>query len=130
MPLHIKTKNVIPTGEEVSRRLPREAASELHAIRRLRERYEHIGVTYENAPDTMIEHLAMLLAGQTEHRMTSNHPIHGHNQVHRLRWNGHWVYLSYNPDICRIVTYLTPQKGIEKLARPKILRQERKNKRR
>lgn len=95
--------------------LDHEQAAEVHAIRRLSERYAHAGITADTAAETMIDHLAMLLAGQSEYRSTSKHSHHLGNEVHRIRWNGHWIYLSYDPRIMRIVTYLPPTRYVENM---------------
>lgn len=110
--------------------LTHEQAAEVHAIRRLHERYPHAGITPANAADIMIEHLAMLLCGQSEYRATNRRSRHWGREIHRIWWNGTWVYLSYDPAIMRIVTYLPHTREIEKMVHYDVRQIDKKRSRR
>jgi hypothetical protein len=84
-------------------------AAEIHALRRLRQRY---GISVEEAPSLYMNHLAHVLAGDGEIRARWKHDA---RMLIRLHWEGVDYWLVFCPQINRIVTYLTENHKLVRL---------------
>lgn len=83
-------------------------AAEIHAVRRLCERYSIESKT--DAYELMFEHLALVLAGESRNLKHGA----GGNELHLIeRDGGYWVVFS--PVLNRLVTYLTPRKDLHRI---------------
>ena len=82
-----------------------EQAIEVHACRRLAERY---GVPIEMTPEVMIDHLAMILAGESVLCFVQVAGYHAGKEVRIVVDRGIRYFVSYDPRLLRIATYLPP----------------------
>lgn len=85
-----------------------ERAVEVHATKRLRERY---AVPYRDASRMMFEHLALALAGEGEVRAEWHGD--GRQLIRLVTDREYWIL--FDPNLNRIVTYLTADRRLRRL---------------
>lgn len=91
-----------------------EEGAEIHACIRMHQRY---GVPMEMTAEIMLEHLAMILAGETLRCKTQLDPKHYGTEVHKILYRQQRFFAIYDPSIMRIVTYLPNNANTRRLAR-------------